>query len=205
MIQMKRNLPQIADQTFDVVVIGGGIFGACAAWDAAQRGLSVALFERHDFGGATSANSLKMVHGGIRYVQHLDVARVRHSAAERRTMLKIAPHLVNPLPIVIPTYGHGMKGKGALRIGMGLFDLMTLDANRGLADKRRRIPWCGTLSRQKTLAMYPGLNAEGLTGAARIQRCADVQPLPSGAGFRAKSGRSRSGGDQPRPGHVAGA
>ena len=149
-----------------MVVVGGGIFGACAAWDAAQRGLSVALIERGDFGGATSANSLKMVHGGIRYVQHLDIARVRHSAAERRTLLKIAPHLVSPLPIVIPTYGRGMKGKGVLRLGMGLFDLMTLDANRGLIDRARRIPWCGTLSRRQTLGMYPGLKEQGLTGAA---------------------------------------
>ena len=163
---MQRDLDQIRDQTFDLVVIGGGIFGACAACDAAQRGLSVALVERGDFGGATSANSLKMVHGGIRYVQHLDIARVRHSAAERRTMLRVAPHLVHPLPIVIPTYGHGMKGKAALRIGMGLFDLMTLDANRGIEDAERKIPWCGSLGRTRTLEMYPGLPPDGLTGAA---------------------------------------
>ena len=161
-----RDLDALGQRRFDLIVVGGGIFGACAAWDAAQRGLSVALLERGDFGGATSANSLKMVHGGIRYVQHLDIPRVRHSAAERRTLLKIAPHLVAPLPIVIPTYGHGMKGKAALRVGMGLFDLMTLDANRGLADRARRIPWCTTLGRAKTLEMYPGLDPAGLTGAA---------------------------------------
>ncbi|MEM7624430.1 MAG: glycerol-3-phosphate dehydrogenase/oxidase [Planctomycetota bacterium] len=163
---MQRDIDQVRDQTFDLVVIGGGIFGACAACDAAQRGLSVALIERGDFGGATSANSLKMIHGGIRYVQHLDIARVRHSAAERRTFLRVAPHLVHPLPIVIPTYGHGMKGMGVLRIGMGLFDLMTVDANRGIADRSRRIPWCKTLCRPRTLDMYPGLEEDGLTGAA---------------------------------------
>lgn len=163
---MQRDPDQLRERTFDLVVVGGGIFGVCAAYDAAQRGLSVALIERGDFGGATSANSLKMMHGGIRYVQHLDVARVRHSAAERRTMLKIAPHLVNPLPIVIPTYGYGMKGKAVLRVGMGLFDLMTLDANRGIADAHRKIPWCGTLSKARTLEMAPGLKDDGLTGAA---------------------------------------
>ena len=163
---MTRSLDELGRHTFDLIVVGGGIFGACAAWDAAQRGLTVALLERGDFGGATSANSLKMVHGGIRYVQHLDIPRVRHSAAERRTLLKIAPHLVSPLPIVIPTYGHGMKGKGALRVGMGLFDLMTLDANRGLTDPSRRIPWCTTLNKSQTLEMYPDLEQRGLTGAA---------------------------------------
>jgi glycerol-3-phosphate dehydrogenase len=163
---MRRYITGARDQSFDLVVVGGGIFGACAAADAAQRGMSVALIERDDFGGATSANSLKMVHGGIRYVQHMDIARVRHSAAERRAFLRIAPHLVEPLPIVIPTYGRGMKGKGALRAGMGIFDLLTADANRGIADPARKIPWCTTLSRKQTLAMYLDLEAQGLTGAA---------------------------------------
>ena len=165
-MQLTRDLDKLKQQTFDLIVVGGGIFGACAAYDAAQRGLSVALIERDDFGGATSANSLKMVHGGIRYVQHLDVPRIRHSAAERRTFLKIAPHLVNPLPIVMATYGHGMKGKEALRIGMGIFDLLTVDANRGISDPARKIPWCTTLSKQRVLEMYPGLETEGLTGGA---------------------------------------
>lgn len=78
-----RDLSPLAERPFDVVVVGGGVTGAAIAWDAAQRGLSVALVERGDFGGATSANSLKVVHGGIRYLQHLDVARVRESSRER--------------------------------------------------------------------------------------------------------------------------
>jgi glycerol-3-phosphate dehydrogenase len=74
---MARALAALAGREFDVLVVGGGITGATAAWDAAQRGLSVALLERGDFGGATSAESLKVVHGGVRYLQHLDVVRVR--------------------------------------------------------------------------------------------------------------------------------
>lgn len=163
---MKRDLHALADGVFDAVVIGGGIFGVCTAYDMAQRGLRVALVERDDFAGATSANSLKMVHGGIRYIQHMDVARIRHSAAERRAFLRVAPHLVRPLPIVIPTYGHGMKGKEVLRIGMGLFDLLTLDCNRGIKDRTRRIPWCRTIGRDRALRMYPGLSSDGLTGAS---------------------------------------
>ena len=111
---------------FDLVVIGGGMFGAAAALDAAQRGLRMALVERADFGGATSSHSFKMVHGGIRYLQHADVAGVRHSARARSTFLRVAPHLVQPLPIVIPTYGWGMKSKPVLRAGMAAYDLLTV-------------------------------------------------------------------------------
>lgn len=163
---MQRDLHTLSNTRFDLLVIGGGIFGACAAWDAAQRGLSVALIERHDFGGATSANSFKMIHGGIRYLQHGDVKRLRQSSAERRTLLRIAPHLVHPLPIVIPTYGGGTKGKAFLRAGMGLYDLLTLDRNRGLADPERRIPAGRTVSRSELLNHFPTLEHPDLTGAA---------------------------------------
>ena len=99
---MARALAALAGREFDVLVVGGGITGAVAAWDAAQRGLSVALLERGDFGGATSAESLKVVHGGVRYLQHLDIVRVRESSRERRALLRIAPHLVHPMPFVVP-------------------------------------------------------------------------------------------------------
>lgn len=167
-VTLKRDVSALSAETFDLVVIGGGIFGVCAAYDAAQRGLRVAVVERGDFAGATSANSLKMVHGGIRYIQHLDVARIRYSAHERRAFLKIAPHLVRPLPILIPTYGRGMKGKGVLRIGMTLFDLLTADCNKGIRSKSRKIRWCDSVSRGKILEVLPGVDTEGLTGAARF-------------------------------------
>ena len=162
---MKRDLSRLADREFDLVVIGGGIFGACAAWDAAQRGLSVALIERGDFCGATSANHLKMVHGGIRYLQHGDIYRLRQSSGERRAFLRIAPHLVRPLPVVIPTYGNGMKGKTVLRLGMGVYDLLTADRNRGIADPARHIPPGSSIGRGDVLRMFPGLPTRGLTGA----------------------------------------
>jgi glycerol-3-phosphate dehydrogenase len=161
----RRKPASLADQTFDLIVIGGGVFGACAARDAARRGLDVALIERGDFSGATSARSFKMVHGGIRYLQHLDLARVRQSSADRQTLLRDAPHLVRPLPVVVPTYGHGMQGKAALRAAMALYDLLTADRNAGIADPSRRIPRGRCLSRAEVLDRFPGLPAEGLTGA----------------------------------------
>jgi glycerol-3-phosphate dehydrogenase len=162
---MQRDLRGLADSTFDLVVIGGGIFGAAAAWDATQRGLSVALIERADFASYTSANSFKVVHGGIRYLQHGDVYRIRQSAGERSAFLRIAPHLVQPLPIAVPTYGRGMKGKAALRLGVGVYDLLTADRNRGIADPKRTIASGRGLSRGDTLDLFPNLDSGGLTGS----------------------------------------
>ncbi|MGH7557122.1 MAG: glycerol-3-phosphate dehydrogenase/oxidase [Gemmatimonadota bacterium] len=162
---MRRDPAALQGPEFDLVVIGGGIFGACAAREAARRGLSVALVERGDFSSATSAQSFKMVHGGMRYLQHADLKRVRQSSADRHTLLFIAPHLVRPLPIVVPTYGHGMRGKEALRAAMAVYDALTFDRNAGISDPGRRIPRGRCLSRTEVLEAYPGLPEPGLTGA----------------------------------------
>jgi len=162
---LERNLSELEGHTFDLIVVGGGIFGCCAAWDAAKRGLSVALIEKGDFSHATSANHFKMVHGGIRYLQHGDVMRVRESSRERSALLRIAPHLVQPLPIVIPTYGHGIKGKEFLGAGMALYDLVTFDRNRELQSERR-IPRGRFFSRQRVMELFPGIKEKGLTGGA---------------------------------------
>src|SRR3972149_1705720 len=100
---MKRNVATLADKEYDLIIVGGGIFGICAAWDATLRGLSVALLERGDFAHAPSANCFKIVHGGLRYRQRGDLYRIRESSRERNVLLRIAPHLVHPLPIVVPT------------------------------------------------------------------------------------------------------
>ncbi|MCP4423578.1 MAG: glycerol-3-phosphate dehydrogenase/oxidase [Chloroflexi bacterium] len=163
---MKRNVTVLTEQEYDLVVVGGGIFGVAAAWDATLRGLSTALIEQGDFGQATSAHHFKVVHGGIRYLQHGDVYRVRESSAERSAFLRMAPHLVRPLPFVIPTYGHGMKGKEAMKIALWLYDLLTFDRNRDIKDTRNHIPSGRTISASDCLAMFPHLDKQGLTGAA---------------------------------------
>jgi glycerol-3-phosphate dehydrogenase len=162
---MARALAALAGTEFDVVVVGGGITGAATAWDAAQRGLSVALLERGDFGGATSAESLKVVHGGVRYLQHLDIVRVRESSGERRALLRMAPHLVQPMPFVVPTYGHGMRGPEILGVAFTLLNALTADRNRGITDPARRIPAAGIVSRSRVLEWFREINKEGLTGA----------------------------------------
>ena len=165
---MERNPGSIADEHFDLVIIGGGIFGICAAWDAVLRGLRVALVERGDFCGGASANCFKMVHGGIRYIQHGDIVRVRSSCAERSAFLRVAPHLVEPLPIIIPTYGHGKKGKALLGAGALTYDLLTADRNRGIREASRRIPFSRFVSRSELLERFPGLERRDLTGGVTI-------------------------------------
>jgi glycerol-3-phosphate dehydrogenase len=162
---VRRNVAALGEKEYDVIVVGGGIFGICAAWDATQRGLAVALIEQGDFAGATSANCFKIVHGGLRYLQHADLFRMRESNQELNALLRIAPHLVSPLPIVIPTYGHGLQSKEILRLALLAYDLITCDRNSGLNDPQRRIPRPRFMSRQECLSLFPGLKGEGLTGA----------------------------------------
>ncbi|MCL6285286.1 FAD-dependent oxidoreductase [Ruegeria sp. 2012CJ41-6] len=121
---MKRaGLSDLRTAPYDVLVIGGGIYGAMTARDAALRGLRVALVERGDFGAETSHNSLKLMHGGIRYVQHLDFARLRASARERAFWQFAAPDLVRPLEFVIPLTGYGIKGPEAFAAAATLYNI----------------------------------------------------------------------------------
>jgi glycerol-3-phosphate dehydrogenase len=163
---MKRDLSTLAAESFDVLIIGGGAFGAAAAWDASLRGLKVALIEQSDFGSGASAECFKMVHGGIRYLQHADVRRLRYSCAQRSALLRIAPHLVTPLPIVIPTYGHGRQGKAFLAAGMLAYDTLTVGRNSGIRDPSRQIRGMELLSKTKVLELFPELEPRGLTGGA---------------------------------------
>jgi glycerol-3-phosphate dehydrogenase len=162
---MKRDLPALAAREWDVAVVGGGIHGAAVAWDAAQRGLVVALVEREDFGSGTSWNSLKTIHGGMRYLQTLDLVRLRQSARERAALLAVAPEIVRPLPFLVPTYGHGPTGREALALGLLLNDWITRNRNRGLPPDHR-IPDGRTISVADALRLLPGLERRGLTGAA---------------------------------------
>jgi glycerol-3-phosphate dehydrogenase len=186
---LRRELGDLQGREFDLVIVGGGISGLCAAWDASQRGLSVALLESRDFAHAASANSFKMIHGGIRYLQHADLVRVRTSARERRALLRIAPHLTRPLPIFIPTYGHGLKGREILMAGMKLYDLLTADRNRGVPDPARHIPAARSVSRARALELFPDLNASGLTGGAVFHDGQMVSPARLALAFGSSAAR----------------
>src|SRR3954452_23639181 len=118
--RMVRDVDRLGERTFDVLVVGGGIYGLTIAYDAAQRGLSVALVERNDFGSGASFNHLRTIHGGVRYLQGLDIKRARESGRERRTLARIAPQALRPLPFALPLYRSLMRGKLAMRAGFVL-------------------------------------------------------------------------------------
>ena len=162
---MKRDLDALANRRFDILVVGGGIYGACIARDAAMRGLSVALIEKSDFCSGTSHNSLKIIHNGIRYLQHLDFQRVRESILERRIWLSIAPHLVQPLKVIIPAQGWTTRGPVALAAAQMMHRLIGFDWNAGLPPEQR-IPTGRVFGRKSLRALIPGLPLDGLSGAA---------------------------------------
>src|ERR671910_821945 len=111
---------------YDVVIIGAGINGAGIARDAAMRGLKVLLIDKSNPGGGTTSASTRLIHGGLRYLEHFEFGLVRESLRERETLLRIAPHLVRPLPITIPIYKHGKRGPATIRGGMIAYDLLSV-------------------------------------------------------------------------------
>jgi glycerol-3-phosphate dehydrogenase len=161
---LNRDVRRLADESFDILIVGGGIYGACAAWEAASRGLKAALVEKHDFCTGSSAKMYKMIHGGLRYMQHADLPRVISSSRERTAFLTIAPHLAHPVPIVIPTYGHAMRGKEILRIAVAAYSLLTLNRNGTVRDPERHVPAGRTMSRTELAQLFPDLPGEDLTG-----------------------------------------
>ena len=167
---MTRDLRGLVDTHFDLLIIGAGIYGATIAWDASQRGLSVALIDRGDFGGGTSANSAKTVHGGVRALQTGNLAELRSFVRERRALCRIAPHLVHPLPFVIPTYGGLTRNPLAMRVAFGLYDLLARDRN-DLPDRSKHLPPSRLISRDECLALNPAIAPDGVTGGIIWHDC----------------------------------
>jgi glycerol-3-phosphate dehydrogenase len=161
---MRREISRLSERPFDLLVVGAGIQGACIAWDACLRGLSVALVDRADFGSATSANSLGIVHGGLRYLSRGDASRMLESIRERSALLRIAPDLVEPLPVLIPTY-HGTNGPLARRTALAINDVISRRRNHGLTSDRL-IPPGRVVSKRESLRLFPWFRASGLTGGA---------------------------------------
>lgn len=151
---VQRDLATL-ERTFDLLVIGGGIVGACVARDAALRGLTVALIEGNDFASGISWNSLKVVHGGLRSLQSLDIGQARKFVRERRAWLTIAPHLVEPLSFVVPTRGAGRESALVMRAGLALNDLVSSGRNEGVGASRL-IPGGRMLRRGELRALVPG-------------------------------------------------
>src|SRR5262245_27681096 len=162
---MTRDLELLTARSFDVVIVGGGVYGLTIAYDAAQRGASVALVERDDFGSGSSFNHLRTIHGGLRYLQHLEVARARESVRERRTLARIAPHAVVPVRFALPLYRSLTRGKLAMRAGFIVDRFVAAGRNHGVPASLA-LPGGQVFSRHQAVEHFPGLRRRGLTGAA---------------------------------------
>lgn len=153
-----RNLGRLADETFDLLVVGGGITGAGVAREAALRGLSVALVEARDFASGTSSRSSKLIHGGLRYLEQGEIALVREAATERKALRRIAPHRTAVAPMLLPVHGRTSAGLYKLRVGLALYEKLA-----AVAEPERH----EVLGRGDTLAAEPHLATERLQGAIR--------------------------------------
>ena len=169
MISRDAAVRALQEDEFDVVVIGGGITGAGVALDAATRGYSVALVERADFASGTSSRSSKLVHGGLRYLQNFDLGLVREALLERGLLTSLAPHLVKPLPLVVPSFG-GKRPDRMLGTGLHLYDRMARELRRNSQvdwspDKHRMIEG------DEVLSLIPALAAREPTGGYLFYDC----------------------------------
>ncbi len=146
------------DDPFDVLVIGGGVNGLAIAWDAALAGLRTVVVEKGDWGSGTSSWSSRMIHGGLKYLEKYDVRLVREALRDREWLLQRAPHLVTPLPFVLPFYDRNQYPPLMLRAGMIAYDALSLD---------KSVPRHETFSRKEIIRRLPGISGEGLKGGAR--------------------------------------
>jgi glycerol-3-phosphate dehydrogenase len=143
---------------FDVIVIGAGINGTAIARDAAMRGLRVLLVDKGDISAGTTSWSTRLIHGGLRYLEHFEVPLVRESLHERATLLRTAPHLVHPLHFLIPLYAGGSRGAGIVRLGMLAYEVLSADT--------RDVNHHRMLDAAQVQQLAPGLDPEGLRGGA---------------------------------------
>lgn len=161
-----RDLARLHGTEYDLLVVGGGIHGLASAYDAASRGLRVALVEAGDFGGGASFNHQKTAHGGLRALSTGNLARARHMIFERRALARIAPWFLRPLPFIVGTYRSVTRSRSALRAAFALESWLARRRNDGV-DDQLHLPAPRLLSRAQTMKFFPGIRPERLTGGAQ--------------------------------------
>jgi len=157
---LKRDLDAIAGERYDLVVVGGGIIGTGTVRDATLRGIKTLLLEKEDFSYGTTSRSSRLIHGGLRYLRHFEFKLVRQDMREREVLLHIAPHLVHPLPFMIPI--NSLSERLVMMMGMRLYDILSFD---------KTLPSYHYHSRRETLEMEPNLEMEGLKGSYIFYDC----------------------------------
>jgi glycerol-3-phosphate dehydrogenase len=170
---MLRQFRNLGSQAFDVAIVGGGITGACIARDAARRGLSVALVDKGDFSCGTSAGSTKLVHGGLRYLKTMEFALIRESLRERRVWERIAPHMVYPMPFILPL--KKAQEKWVVGTGLTLYDLLSYDRN-WVSDPDQKMPGHRSISASEARTLEPALNDATFDSAMLYYDCQMYSP-----------------------------
>ena len=166
------NLTRLADESFDLLIVGGGITGACLALDAATRGIRTALVEKGDFGHATSSASSKLLHGGIRFLQQLRVDKVRESAFERVYFQNLAPHLCHYVPFLVPTFSGLKSGKAFLAAGAAAYSAISIGQNRAARHETVKVPMPRLIGRSEVVSRIPWLGDDWRgTGALVLPEC----------------------------------
>jgi glycerol-3-phosphate dehydrogenase len=153
---MTRDLAQLGSRPFDLLIVGAGVYGAALAYEAGRQGYSVAVVDRGDFAGGSSSNSLKILHGGLRYLQQLDLPRMRSSIRARRGWAQLAPNFVTPLACAIATRGLGSRSMAALSAALLANELVSFDRNQGI-DEANRLPPARLVSSNEYAALTDGL------------------------------------------------
>jgi len=162
---MLRDVDGLVGGRYDLLVVGGGVHGLFAAYDAAQRGLSVALIDRDDFGSGLSFNHQRTIHGGLRAMERANLARARQQIAERRTWARIAPHLLRPLPFLIGTYRFSRRSRWAVKAGFSAYDVVGRGRNAGVSPELH-LPKAKLESAAATRRLFLGIKAKSLSGGA---------------------------------------
>ena len=165
MTSIRRQPDLLEQQRFDLIVIGGGIYGVCMLLEASRRGWTSLLLERNDFGGATSFNSLRILHGGLRYLQDFDLARFQQSVREQAWWLANFPDLVEPLPCLMPLYNRGLHRTSVMRCAFMVNDGLAYRIRRGTSTERK-FQRSRILDASETKARFPAVRMPGLRGGA---------------------------------------
>jgi glycerol-3-phosphate dehydrogenase len=163
--ELSRDPERSASAAYDLIIIGGGVYGIAVTLESALRGLKPLLLERSDFGAGTSANSLRILHGGLRSLQTLDLRRFRDSVRERRSFLREFPDLVKPLPCLMPLYGNGLRRPAVMRAALLLNDTLSVRRNLGVRYDRH-IPSGRMISADATATIFPAVRRQGLLASA---------------------------------------
>ncbi|MCB0749713.1 MAG: FAD-dependent oxidoreductase, partial [Ignavibacteriae bacterium] len=165
MSKIIRDITKAKNNSYDLIIIGGGFYGVMIAYEASCRGLKTLLLEKNDFGSATSFNSLRIVHGGLRYLQSLDLHRFKESVGERKWFMKNFPNLTNPISCLMPLYNKGLQRNSIMWAALNLNDLLSVKRNKSIKPENNLLNG-KVISKTKVKEIFPNVDTNELKGGA---------------------------------------